>query len=102
MISFIAKELKRLEDYQTLNQNEIEAWIYRVLEANMNKACYATAEEYFEALETNKKVKEVLKRAKKALIVSEANVSYRSKDYSGEETKIKIIQDIEQILKEIK
>ena len=101
MIPFIAKELKRLEDYETLSQNEIEAWIYRVLEAKMSKECYATAEDYFRAQETNDKLKEILKRAKKMLITSTATVSYRSEPLCGEQSKLELIEDIEKLLRAI-
>lgn len=102
MIPFIAKELKKLKDYETLKQNEIEAWLFRALGAKMNKACYATAEDYFQALEKREKTKSLLQRAKTALILSGAEVSYDSEHSQDEHTKVKLIDEIEELIRELK
>ena len=70
MISFLASELKKLSDYETLKQNELEAWITRVIMKDTNKACYMTAEDYFEAVELNKKIIKILTQCKSAILFS--------------------------------
>ena len=70
MISFLASELKKLSDYETLKQNELEAWIMRVIMKDTNKPCYMTAEDYFEAVEQNQKLIKILTQCKSAILFS--------------------------------
>jgi Txe/YoeB family toxin of Txe-Axe toxin-antitoxin module len=65
IIKTIAQDLKRLEEYETLATNEIEAWIRRTIMSRTNNECYATAEDYFaslEQMEIVQKIEEFIKK----------------------------------------
>jgi hypothetical protein len=68
----------------------------------VRKECYVTADDYFKAMKEKDKTKNILEMAKQSLIVSGAEVSYQMKSLHDDETKMEIVQKIEELLRELK
>ena len=101
MISQLAHELKSLSEYELLKINEIEAWLRRALEEKMPKPCYITADDFFQAQQTNNQITSILKRARRALILPKAVISIDSQSYMNESEQIDLIEEIDELLKEM-
>jgi hypothetical protein len=82
IIKIIAQDLKRLEEYETLAINEIEAWL-----------------SYFSAQEQNKELVKTLKEARKAIISSDAKMPAYWQDSVGQVDRMEIVDKIEEFIK---
>ena len=101
IIKTIAQDLKRLEEYETLATNEIEAWIRRTIMSRTNNECYATAEDYFASLEQDKELVKILKQARTAILTSNAKMPSYWHDSVGQLEQMEIVQKIEEFIKKI-
>jgi hypothetical protein len=99
IIKIIAQDLKRLEEYETLAINEIEAWLRRAIMPRTNNECYATAEDYFSAQKQNKELVKTLKEARKAIISSDAKMPAYWQDSVGQVDRMETVDKIEEFIK---
>ena len=98
IIKTIAQDLKRLEEYETLATNEIEAWIRRAIMSRTNNECYATAEDYFASLEQDKELVKTLKQARTAILTSNAKMPSYWQDSVGQLDQMEIVKRIEKFI----
>ena len=64
----------------------------------MEKPCYASATDYFQARHLNHHIIEVLRRAGRALTLSKAVVSLDSPSFIVEDNSIDLVNEIEELL----